>query len=98
MLVPNNPPAFSADTAARSVAENTAAGQNVGAALTATDADSDTLTYWLEGADAASFDIVSGSGQIRTKAGVTYNHEAKSTHTVVVKADDWQRRHRPPSR
>ena len=86
--VPNNPPAFSADTAARSVAENTAAGQNVGAALTATDADSDTLTYTLEGADAASFDIVSGSGQIRTRTGVTYNHEAKSTHTVVVKADD----------
>ena len=77
--VPNNPPAFSADTAARSVAENTAAGQNVGAALTATDADSDTLTYTLEGTDAASFDIVSGSGQIRTRTGVTYNHEAKST-------------------
>ena len=88
VVVPNNPPAFSADTAARSVAENTAAGQNVGAALTATDADSDTLTYTLEGADAASFDIVSGSGQIRTRTGVTYNHEAKSTHTVVVKADD----------
>ena len=88
VVVPNNPPTFSADTAARSVAENTAAGQNVGAALTATDADSDTLTYTLEGTDAASFDIVSGSGQIRTRTGVTYNHEAKSTHTVVVKADD----------
>ena len=88
VVVPNNPPAFSADTAARSVAENTAAGQNVGAALTATDADSDTLTYTLEGTDAASFDIVSGSGQIQTRTGVTYNHEAKSTHTVVVKADD----------
>ena len=86
--VPNNPPAFSADTAARSVAENTAAGQNVDGALTATDADSDTLTYTLEGADAASFDIVSGSGQIRTRTGVTYNHEAKSTYTVIVKADD----------
>ena len=88
VVVPNNPPAFSGTTAARSVAENTAAGQNVGAALTATDADSDTLTYTLEGTDAASFDIVSGSGQIRTRTGVTYNHEAKSTHTVVVKADD----------
>ena len=72
VVVPNNPPTFSADTAARSVAENTAAGQNVGAALTATDADSDTLTYTLEGTDAASFDIVSGSGQIRTRTGVTY--------------------------
>ena len=87
-LVVNNPPEFSSSTAARSVAENTAAGQNVGAALTATDVDSDTLTYTLEGADAASFDIASTSGQILTKAGVTYNHEAKSTHTVIVKADD----------
>ena len=87
-VVVNNPPTFSANTAARSVAENTAAGQNVGAALTATDLDSDVLTYTLEGADAASFDITSTSGQIRTKAGVTYNHEAKSTYTVMVKADD----------
>ena len=84
----NTAPTFSSSTAARSVAENTAAGQNVGAALTATDGDSDTLTYTLEGADAASFDIDSTSGQIRTKAGVTYNHEAKSTYTVIVKADD----------
>ena len=86
----NNAPVFADSTAARNVAENTAAGQNVGAVLTATDADSDTLTYTLEGADAASFDIVavSGSGQIRTKTGVTYNHEVKSTYTVVVKADD----------
>ena len=87
-VVVNNPPEFSGSTAARSVAENTAAGQAVGAALTATDANSDTLTYTLEGADAASFDIASTSGQIRTKAGVTYNHEAKSTYTVIVKADD----------
>ena len=87
-VVVNNPPTFSANTAARSVAENTAAGQNVGAALTATDLDGHTLTYTLEGADAASFDITSTSGQIRTKAGVTYNHEAKSTYTVMVKADD----------
>ena len=88
VVVINNPPAFSGTTAARNVAENTAAGQNVGAVVTATDADSDTLTYTLEGADAASFDIVSGSGQMRTRTGVTYNHEAKSTYTVVVKADD----------
>ena len=56
-VVINNPPAFSGSTAARSVAENTAAGQNVGAALTATDLDGHTLIYTLEGTDAASFDI-----------------------------------------
>ena len=89
---PNNPPTFTSSTAARSVAENTDAGQNVGAVLTATDDDGDTLTYTLEGTDAASFDLdtttTAGSARIRTKAGVTYNHEAKSTYTVVLKADD----------
>ena len=86
----NNPPAFSGTTADRSVAENTAAGQNVGAAVTATDADSHTLTYTLEGADATSFDMVTtaASAQIRTKTGVIYNHEAQSSYTVIVKADD----------
>ena len=87
----NTAPTFPSSTAARSVDENTAAGQNVGAVLTATDSDSDTLTYTLEGTDAASFDLVTTTdpaAQLRTKTGVTYNHEAKSTYTVVVKADD----------
>ena len=88
----NAPPAFSADTADRSVAENTATGQDVGAVLTATDDDGDTLTYTLEGADAASFDLdtttTAGSARIRTRAGVTYDHEARPTHTVIVRADD----------
>ena len=86
----NVAPVFSdGASATRSVAENTAAGENVGAALTATDTDAgDTLTYTLEGADAASFDIVSTSGQIRTRPGVTYDHEARSSYSVTVKADD----------
>ena len=86
--VTNSDPTFPSFTANRSVAENTAAGEDVGAVLTATGMD--TLTYTLEGTDEASFDIVttSGSAQIRTKTGVTYNHEVKSSYTVVVKADD----------
>ena len=86
----NVAPVFSdGASATRSVAENTAAGENVGAALTATDTDTgDTLTYTLEGAGAASFDIVSTSGQIRTRSGVTYDHEARSSYSVTVKADD----------
>ena len=90
--VVNNAPTFPSSTAARSVAENTAAGQNVGAVLTATDSDGDALTYTLEDTDAASFALdtttTAGSARIRTKTGVTYNHEAKSSYTVVVKADD----------
>ncbi len=62
---------------------------NVGAVVTATDTDTgDTLTYSLEGADAAKFGIVSGSGQIRTKVGEKYDREAKASYSVAVKAVD----------
>ena len=85
----NSAPTFANNMEARSVAENTAAGQNVGAVVTATDTDvGDTLSYSLEGTDAASFDIVStsGSGQIQTKAAL--DHETDASYSVTVKADD----------
>ena len=47
--------------------------------MTATDADDDTLTYSLEGTDAASFEIDSGTGEIKTKSGVTYNGPGRAT-------------------
>ena len=50
----------------RSVDENTAADTNIGAPITADDPDTTTLTYTLEGTDAASFDIDSASGQLKT--------------------------------
>ena len=85
----NTAPVFSSSSVSRSIAENTAAGQNVGAAVTATDADTgDTLGYALGGADAASFDFVESSGQIRTKTNVSYDFEAKSSYTVTVTASD----------
>ena len=85
----NNAPVFSSSNVSRSIAENTAAGQNVGTAVTATDADAgDTLGYTLGGADAASFDFVESSGQIRTKTNVSYDFEAKSSYTVTVTASD----------
>ena len=85
----NRPPEFDSATAAREVPENTEAGENIGAPVTATDPDTgDTQTYTLEGADADSFDIDSASGQIQTKSGVTYDHETKSSYSVTVKADD----------
>ena len=84
----NSPPDFSSATAAREVAENTVGVTSIGAPVIATDADSDTLAYMLEGADAASFQIVSTSGQIVTKANVTYDHETNDSYTVTVKADD----------
>ena len=55
---------------ARTVAENTVAGEAIGAPVAATDPDNgDTLTYTLGGADAASFDIVSTSGQAADEGG-----------------------------
>ena len=88
-LKANDAPVFANTTVTRSFDENTAAGQNVGAPVAATDSDTgDTLTYTLGGDDAASFDILSTSGQIRTKAGVTYDHEAKSSYSVSVSVSD----------
>ena len=85
----NTAPTFSASTFQRSVAENSPAGTDVGNAVTATDADKDPLSYTLEGTDAASFAIVKTSGQIRTKAGGDYNHEAEpNTYSVEVSVTD----------
>ena len=80
-------PMFSDGTdTARSVAENTEAGENIGSAVTATDADNDTLTYTLSGNDASSFDIERTSGQLKTRA--TLDYETKAVYTVTVSASD----------
>ena len=83
----NEPPEFpSSETGARTVPENTPAGENIGGPVVATDPDSDTLTYTLEGTDAASFDIDSSTGQLKTKDALDF--EAKPTLLLTVKADD----------
>ena len=84
----NTAPAFASAADARSVPENTPPGQDVGAPITATDPDGDPLTYTLAGPDAASFDIEAESGQLKTKAGVTYDHEVKASYAVTVRATD----------
>ena len=83
----NNVPTFTdGETTRRSVAENTASGQEIGSAVAATDADDDTLTYTLGGTDAASFRIVRTNGQLRTNAALDY--EAKSSYAVTVTVSD----------
>ena len=83
----NTPPVFTdGTTATRSIAENTAANTNIGTAVAATDADNHTLIYTLSGIDAAAFDIVSTSGQLRTKEPLDY--ETKSAYTVTVTVYD----------
>ncbi len=83
----NRVPAFSTDSASRSVAENTGSGVNIGIAITATDPDSsDTLEYSLGGTDASSFSIDSTSGQLRTNAAL--NYETKNSYSVTVSVSD----------
>ena len=74
--------------AVRSVVENTAAGENVGAPVTAMDADNDTLTYSLGGTDMASFDIDPATGQIMVGAGTMLDYETKASYMVTVTATD----------
>ena len=83
----NDAPIFTdGESTSRSVAENTATGNNIGSVVAATDADNDTLTYSLDGTDAASFSIISISGQLQTSAALDY--ETKSSYTVTVSVSD----------
>ena len=82
----NVAPEFASATATKMVAENTAAGENIGTPVRATDANGDSLTYRLSGTDPASFDIDTGSGQLMTLADLDY--ETKSTYSVTVTASD----------
>ena len=82
----NTDPEFDRTTASRSLVEGTAAGDNIGVPLTATDANGDTLTYTLRGTDAASFDIDDETGQIMTTAASAVL--ATGTYHVTVRVDD----------
>ena len=73
-------------TATRSVTRNTPAGRNIGAPLSATDADNDALTYRLGGPDEASFDIDASSGQLLTKAVLT--GITRTSYKVFVSVSD----------
>ena len=88
----NAKPAFSADSATRTLPENSGAGVVVaGGVVAATDSDSgDTLTYSLSGTDAARFEIDS-DGQIKVKTGSThtFNFESsKKSYSVTVNVRD----------
>jgi len=75
------------DSTERSIAENTPAGRNIGAAIVATDLDEeDVLTYTLSGTDSTSFAIVSTTGQLKTQAPLDY--EQRNTYAVIVIVSD----------
>ena len=88
---PNRAPAFDATPPlTRTMEENTPSGQPIGAPVTATDADGNSLTYGLRGVHSDSFAIEPGTGQLLTREGTAYDHEARDTYSVTVRASDGQ--------
>ena len=84
---PNVAPVFTEGASTtRSVAENTAANVHIGTTVVATDVDNDTLTYTRGGTDAASYEIDSATGQLKTKA--TLDYETKNTYSVTITVSD----------
>ena len=96
----NEPPSFQDEngeniaTTTRSVAENSEAGTAVGAPVAATDLGPDgrqeTLTYALSGSSASSFDMDSGTGQIRVKDALDFDQATggTATYSLTVTATD----------
>ena len=74
------------ETATREIAENTSGEQAVGAPLVATAAGRP-LRYALGGPGAAEFALDSETGQLRTREGVTYDHESQPQHELTVTAE-----------
>ncbi len=86
---PNRAPAFDATPPlTRTMEENTPSGQPIGGPVTATDADGNSLSYGLRGVHSDSFAIEPGTGQLLTREGTAYDHEAKDTYSVTVRASD----------
>ena len=83
----NNAPVFTSQPTTASVAENSGANTDV-VTITATDADGDTLTYSLDSASDAVFDISGSSGAITVQSGADLDFESKSSYTATVKASD----------
>ena len=74
------------ESATREIAENTAAGELIGEALQAQDANSDLLIHTLHGDDASAFSIDRDTGQLKTKGALDY--ETQDTYMVTVVATD----------
>ncbi len=80
----NRAPAFGA-APSLSVAEDAAAGANIGNPVTATDADSDTLSYSISD-DSGNFVIASATGQISVAGSPSLTQG--DSHEVTVTAED----------
>ena len=86
----NRSPEFrEGSTTGRWIAENTPANVAIGAPVTATDPEGNTLTYALSGPDAALFTIDERRGRIRVGVGTMLDYEAdQNVYAVTVTAVD----------
>ena len=83
----NTAPAFDAGLpTSLAVEENTRPGTELGAPFAATDADGDTLTWLLDGADSRAFAIDPDSGRLSTRASL--DHEAQAEFALVIQVSD----------
>ena len=81
-----NSPGDQSDRTSRKVAENTEAGESIGAPVSAHDDDGELLLYTLGGEDADLFSLSRDDGQLKTKASL--NFEARNSYAMVVTATD----------
>ena len=86
----NQPPVFDEGASAtRYVSEAAITGTHVGAAVVASDAEDDALTYSLAaGDDAATFVVDSATGKLEVAAGALLDFETEPSLTVVVQVTD----------
>jgi len=82
----NSAPEFSAQTATRSVDENTPSYTNIGSPVTATDDDSDDLVYSVQNGAKTQFGIDPDTGQLLV--GNKLDYERQTSFSVVVVATD----------
>ncbi|WP_419553143.1 S8 family serine peptidase [Candidatus Poriferisodalis sp.] len=81
----NSEPFFvDGESTIRMLAENVGSGADVGSAVTASDAESDSFTYSLSGVDAASFELDASTGQIMTAFDPDFESREKYTVTISV--------------
>ena len=84
----NGAPTFSAASVSLSVVGKAAATTAIGAPITATDPDGDTLMYSLSGTDASYFSINQSTGQIAVGSQALPDVATKNSYTVTVTATD----------
>ena len=74
-------------TASRSLLEESAAGTEVGAPVSANDPDGDVLQYSITSAQTA-FEVNPNTGPLHVRQGATIDYETRQSYTLVVRASD----------